>query len=107
MLDFLVPPEKKIKIGSRTKTFLSKMKKIKVVQNCLKCRENWLKTSFGLFSPFQKKVLGGVQHFFVENEKIKFVQNCLKWREIWLKTSFGLFNPTQKNLGGEQNFLVK
>ena len=54
------------------------MKKIKAVQNCLKWREHWSKTSFGLFSPPQKN-LEGVQHFFVKNEKN---QSCAKLPEM-------------------------
>jgi len=55
------------------------MKKIKVVQNSLKWRENWSKTSFGIFSPPPKKDLEGVQNFFVKNEKN---QSCSKLPEM-------------------------
>ena len=47
------PPPKK-NWGAYT-FFLSKMKKIKVVKNCLKWRENWLKTIFGFFPPPPEK----------------------------------------------------
>ena len=57
------PLKNRIKKG--TKHFFVKMKKIKVVQNCLKWRENWSK----LFSPPTKKNLGGVQKNVVKNEK--------------------------------------
>ena len=55
------------------------MKKIKVVQNCLKWRENYSKTSFGLFRTPHKKNLGGVQIFFFKNEKN---QSCSKLPEM-------------------------
>ena len=48
------PPQKKI-IWGAYKNLLSKMKKIRVVQNCLKWREKWSKTIFGFFSPPQIK----------------------------------------------------
>ena len=47
-LDFLAPPHKKI---GYLNTFLSKMKKKKVVENCLKWRENWSKMIFGFSCP--------------------------------------------------------
>ena len=43
-LDFLAPP----KLGG-VQIFLSKMKKFKVAQNCLKWRENWSKKYFWTF----------------------------------------------------------
>ena len=56
------------------------MKKIKVVQNCLKWREHWSKTKFGLFSPpTPQKIWGGVQKIVVENEKN---ESCSKLPEI-------------------------
>ena len=53
----------------------------KVVQNCLKWRENWTKTSFGLFSPSPPPQINleGVQKKFVENEKN---QCCSKLPEM-------------------------
>ena len=54
------------------------MKKIKVVQNCLKWRENWSKMVFELFRAPQKN-LGGVQIFFFKNEKN---QSCSKLPEM-------------------------
>ena len=62
---FSPPPQKKIKLGGVQKKFV-KNEKIKVVKNCLKWRENWLKTSFGLFNPLPPKKIGGVQQNFVE-----------------------------------------
>ena len=53
------------------------MKKIKVVQNCLKWQENWLTMIFELFRP-QKK-MGGRTTFFVKNEK---KQSCSKLPEM-------------------------
>ena len=47
--DFLGPPPEKI--CWPYKKYWSKMKKIKVVHNCLKWRENWRKTSFRLINP--------------------------------------------------------
>jgi len=52
-LDFLAPPPPK-KLEGVQKKFVEN-EKIKVVQNCLKWRENWSKTSFGLFNPPPKK----------------------------------------------------
>ena len=75
----LPPPTKKIIWGAYN-IFLSKTKKIKVVQNCLKWRENWSKTSFGLFKPPPpKKNLRGVQKNFDKNEKN---QSCSKLPEM-------------------------
>ena len=85
------------------------MKKIKVVQNCLKCREHWSKTIFGLFSPPQNKFGGSVQKIFVKNEKN---QSCSKLPEMGRKLvenefwTFKAPNP-RKKLGGVQHFFVK
>ena len=64
--DVLAPPPKKYLGG--VQNFLSKMKKNKVVQNCLKWRENWSKRIYGPFSP-PIKIFGGRTKNFVKNEK--------------------------------------
>ena len=86
------PPKKKIIWGAYT-FFLSKMKKLKIVQNCLKGRENWSKTSFGLFSPPPRKIWGAYKKLLSKMKKIKVVQNCLKWSENWSKIIFGFLTP--------------
>ena len=53
-INFGVPPPKKKEMGAY-KNFLSKMKKIKVVLNFLKWRDNLLKMIFGFFDPPPKK----------------------------------------------------
>ena len=87
------------------------MKKIKVVQNCLKWREHWSKKSFGLFTPPPpKKNWRAYKIFLSKMKKIKVVQNCLKWRENWSKTIFGFVGPPppKKKFGGRtKNFLSK
>ena len=83
-LDLLPPPQKKI-FWRPYKIFFSKMKKIKVVQNCLKWRENWPKT-----------------------KKIKVVQNHLKWRENWSKMIFGFVAPPpQKKIKIKNKYICK
>ena len=103
---FSLPPQKKQ--GTLRKN-LSKMKKNKFVQNCLKWRENQTKTSFGLFSPPTKTNLGEVQNLFVENEKN---QSCSKLPEMartLVENEILTFQPPhpKKIWGDVQNFFVK
>ena len=74
ILDFLAPHPPK-KLGG-VQNFLLKMKKIKVVQNCLQWRENW-----PFYPPPPKKINIGYLKKIVKNEKIKIGQeqflNCL------------------------------
>ena len=44
------PPHPQLFLGGVQKNVVEN-EKIKVVQNCLKWRENWSKTSVGLFNP--------------------------------------------------------
>ena len=77
-INFGVPPFP-TKKENRVPTKINvKNEKIKVVQNCLKWRENWSKMIFGLFSP-HPKIFGGVHIFFVKNEKN---QICSKFPEM-------------------------
>ena len=71
------PPPKKRYIQH----FLSKLKKIKVVQNCVKWQENWSKIFFELYSPPSKtkKNFAGRTNFLVKTEKN---QSCSKLHEM-------------------------
>ena len=92
---FSPPPPKKKNNWGAYKICLSKMK---IVQNCLKWRENWLKMILKLFSPPPKKKIGGLRNFFVKNE------NCSKLPEMARKLvekDFWTFNPPKK-MGGVQ-----
>ena len=89
------PPTKK-KNGGAYNKFLSKMKKNKVVQNCLNWRENWSKMILELVSPPPNISFfgGGLQNFFVKNEKN---QSCLKLPEMSRKlveNVFFTFSPS-------------
>ena len=91
--------------------FLSTMKKIKIVQNCLKWQENWQNRFLDFLAPPPKKkiIWGAYKTNLSKMEKIKVVQNWLKWREHWSKTSLGLFSPPPQKiyLEGVQQFFVE
>ena len=71
--------------------FLVTMKKIKVVPNSPKWRENNSEIISGFFDPPPKKNV-------VNMKKIKVVPNWLKWRENWSAISSGFVDPPpQKN----------
>ena len=78
------------------------MKKIKVVSNWPKWRENRSEIIFGYFEillfflinqphPPQEKNL-------VNDEKIKVAPSWLNWRENWLKIIFEFFVPTPSRI---------
>ena len=68
------------------------MKKIKLVQNCLKWREHWSKMTFGFGLPdFQN--MGGPEFFGSTLKKFKVIPTCLKWRENLSKMIFGFGIP--------------
>ena len=84
--DFLAPP----KLGGVQKN-LSKMKKFKVAQNCLKWRENWSKKYFWTF----QQMFTDVYKFA---SKCAQICACLK-SYAWIKY-FGFLAPPPKNGGG-------
>ena len=85
-----------------------KWKKKKVVQNCLKRRENWSKTSFGLFSPPPKFLFGGrTKNFCWKWKKSNFFKIAWNGENISWKRVLVFLAPPQKKLGGVQNLFVK
>ena len=68
-------------MGGGTKKFLSKMKKNKVFQNCLKWRENWSKIILEVLSPPPKKNknIWGRTTILFKNERN---QSCSKLPEM-------------------------
>ena len=100
VLDFLAPPQKNWRAYKKN---LLKMKKIKVVQNCLKWRENKSKTSFGLLSPPPKKNLEGVQIFFQKWQKSKLFKIAWNGEKISRKRVLDFLAPPPKKIWGAYN----
>ena len=101
----LPPPPKKI---GYLKKYVSKMKKMKVVQNCLKWRENLLKMVFGLCSLCPKKFGGCTNKFCQKLKKWKLFKIAWNVEKIGRKLFLDfLAPPTKKNFnwGGVQIFL--
>ena len=94
VLDFLAPPSPQKNNLGGVQIFFVKMKKIKVVQNCLLWRENWPKTGFGLFSPPPPKNVGGLHNIFVKNEKNHSCSRLLELaRKLVENEFFGFLTP--------------
>ena len=73
------------------------LEKIKVVQNCMKWQENWLKTIFGFFNPPLKK------RYLKKIVNTKKNESCSKLRGMRRKlveNDFWIFSlpPPQKNI---------
>ena len=97
-LDFLAPPKKKL---GGVQHLMSEMKKIKVVQNCLKWRENVLKMVFVLFSPPSN---WGAYKIFCQKWKN---QSCCKLCEMARKFVGSDFWPLPQKIGGRTNFFYQ
>ena len=83
-MGILAHPPKKIWVCG---IILSNMIQIKVVPNCLKCRENWSKIVFEFLEPPPpKKNMGG--KFWSE---IKINKSCSKLPEMARKLVFNFF----------------
>ena len=86
------------------------MKKIKVVKNCMKWRENWSKIIFGLFSPPPKKIFCWPYNFFGQKwKKSKLLKNAWNGEKIGRKWFLNFLAPPPKIgfMGGIQKFVVK
>ena len=70
-------------------------------------RENWSKTSFGLFSPNPPKKFGGRTKNFVENEKNQSSSKLLEMARKLVENYFWTLSPPQKNFGGRTTFFCQ